>query len=85
VRAAGHLAAWVGLFGFWLLLTRDHQPTWPAAVAATGLLVGTFASAVYWNHLVLIPALWRSGRRAAYWAALAGSVGVLTIGVVVAI
>lgn len=50
-----HLALWAGVFVFWLLLTRQHHPTWIVAASATAVLVATFALAVYVNNLWLLP------------------------------
>ena len=48
-----HLALWSGVFLFWLLVTRQHHPTWIVAAAATAVLVSAFALAVYVNSLIL--------------------------------
>jgi hypothetical protein len=54
-RITLHLALWSGVFVFWLLVTRQHHPTWMAAWLATAVLVLTFALAVYVNSLWLLP------------------------------
>jgi hypothetical protein len=56
-----HLALWSGVFVFWLLVTRQHHPTWMVASLATAVLVSTFALAVYVNSLWLLPEF--AGRR----------------------
>jgi uncharacterized membrane protein len=56
-----HLALWLGVFTFWLLVTRQHHPTWTVALLATAVLVSTFALAVYVNSLWLVPEF--AGRR----------------------
>ena len=54
-RVVLHLAIWSGIFVFWLLLTRQHHPTWVVAASATAVLVSAFALAVYINSLYLLP------------------------------
>lgn len=54
-RVVLHVAIWLGVFLFWLLLTRQHHPTWIVAASATAVLVSAFALAVYANSLYLQP------------------------------
>jgi hypothetical protein len=54
-RLALHVAAWSGVFVFWLLVTRQHHPTLTIAASATAVLVSSFALAVYTNSFLLLP------------------------------
>lgn len=65
-----HALAWAALWGFWAFVSRHNHPSLLLDVAATTLLVATFALAVYAHHLILIPCFLRRGRIAAYLAAL---------------
>ena len=71
-------AAWVGVWAFWLTITRDFHPTRSHAVVATTSLVVSYAAAAYINHLVLVPRLWGTGRRWRYVACLVGMMALLT-------
>lgn len=84
-RAAVHLAAWAALYGFWLVVTRDNQPSWPVAVVATAVLVAAAAAAVYADWYALRPRLAARRRWAAYALGLAAVVVALTVPTVVAI
>ena len=72
------LAAWVGVWAFWLTLTRDFHPSLSHAVVGTTSLVVAYATAAYINHLVLVPRLWAAGRRWRYAALLVGTMALLT-------
>jgi len=61
---------WVGVWAFWLFTTRSFHANWTLAAIATTSMVVCFAVAAYVNHLVLVPGLWRSGRRVLYGIAL---------------
>ncbi len=50
-----HTALWLGVYGFWLFMTRDHHPTLAIAMLATGIMIAGSAAAVYINALVLLP------------------------------
>ena len=54
-RIALHLLIWLCMAGFWLMVFRAHHPTLTLAILATGLLIGSYAVAVYINQLLLIP------------------------------
>ena len=84
-RVARHAVCWAAVYVFWLLVTRDNQPTLPVAVAATALLVGTATAAVYADWYALRPRLAAPRRWAAYAAALLALVAALTFPTVVAI
>jgi hypothetical protein len=60
------LAAWVAVWAFWLTLTRGFHPTLGLALIVTTSLTLAYAAAAYVHHLVLLPRLWRAGRRGAY-------------------
>lgn len=77
-RPAAHLAAWAALYGFWLVVTRGNQPSWPVAVIATAILVAAAAAAVYADWYVLRPRLAARGRWAAYALGLLGVAAALT-------
>lgn len=62
--------AWLALWSFWVVVSRQNHPTLTLNLIASALLVLTFACAVYVNHLRLIPRLWKARRFAAYGAAL---------------
>jgi hypothetical protein len=72
------LAAWVGVWAFWLAVTHDFHPLFALAVVVTTSLVAAYAAAAYVNHLVLVPRLWAAGRRWSYAAALAATTAGLT-------
>lgn len=65
-----HAIAWAALWAFWVVVSRHNHPNLLLNALATGLLVATFAAAVYANHLRLIPRLCRRRRFAAYALAL---------------
>jgi len=65
-----HAAAWIALWGFWVVVSRHNHPNLGINALATALLVTTFAAAVYANHLWLLPRYRRDGRFAAYATAL---------------
>ena len=78
-RMALHLAVWLGVFAFWLLVTRQYHPTPALAVLATAVLVSASALAVYVNNLLLLP---RFARRHLWWqyaAALLATVAILDL------
>lgn len=52
-RIALHVALWLGIFLFWLVVTRQHHPTLTIALSATAILVSSFVLAVYANSLFL--------------------------------
>ena len=78
-RITLHLAVWLGVFAFWLSVTRQYHPTPALAVLATAVLVSASALAVYVNSLLLLP---RFARRHLWWqyaAALLATVTVLDL------
>jgi hypothetical protein len=70
--------AWVGVWAFWLAVTHHFHPTFALAVIVTTSLVVAYAVAAYINHLVLVPRLWKAGRRWRYAVWLAATMIVLT-------
>ncbi|HUQ34386.1 MAG TPA: hypothetical protein VM095_19855 [Pyrinomonadaceae bacterium] len=54
-RIIFHLGLWLGVFAFWLFVTRGHHPSMIVAASATAVLVSAFALAVYVNSLFLQP------------------------------
>ena len=74
----GTLGVWVVVGVFWFIVTRSFHPTLRLAITVTASLVVAYATAVYLNHLVLIPRLLRRGRIAAYVATLVGTMILLT-------
>lgn len=70
IRVAVSLVAWVAVWGFWLLTTRKFHPTVALAFIVTTALVTAYATAAYFNHLVLLPGLWDAGKRWQYLATL---------------
>lgn len=84
-RPAVHLAAWAALYGFWLVVTRGNQPSWPVAAVATAILVGAAAAAVYADWSVLWPRFAARGRWGAYALGLLGVVVALSFPTVVLI
>lgn len=75
---ASSLLVWVGVWVFWLALTRDFHPTFPLAVIVTTSLVAAYAVAAYVNHLVLVPRFWSAGHRWWYAVWLAITMALLT-------
>lgn len=84
-RTALHIAAWSGVFGFWLVVTRQHHPTLTIAVCATAVLVSSFALAVYVNNLWLWPSFARQRRWLHYSVSLLATVLVLDLAAVLLI
>jgi hypothetical protein len=72
------LAAWVGVWAFWLAVTNNFHPSLVLAVVVTTSLVVAYAAAAYINHLILVPRLWAVDRRWRYAAWLVGTMAVLT-------
>ncbi|MBK6941550.1 MAG: hypothetical protein IPH13_15330 [Planctomycetes bacterium] len=77
-RIGASLVAWVAVWAFWLIVTRDFHPLFSLAVVVTTSLVVAYAAAAYVNHLVLIPRLNGTGRRWSYAISLAMTMAVLT-------
>jgi hypothetical protein len=80
-----HLALWSGVFLFWLLVTRQHHPTWIVAALATAVLVSACALAVYVNNLLLLPEFARRRLWLRYLLSLLAVVTVLDLGAVLLI
>ncbi len=83
--AGVHAFAWLALWGSWVFVSRHNHPNLRLNAVASALLVVTFAAAVYANHLLLIPRLWRRRRYAAYGAALLLAMGLLALACTAAI
>ena len=81
----GSLLAWGGVWAFWLATTHTFHPTFVLAVIVTTSLVTAYAAAVYVNHLMLLPRLWRAGRRWTYVGWLAATMCLLTAAALVII
>ncbi len=84
-RLAWHVGVWAVVYAFWLIVTRDNQPTLAVAVVATGLLTGTAALAVYADWYALRPRFAAARHWGAYTAGLFALVTALTFPTVVAI
>jgi len=80
-----HALAWAAVWGFWVFVSRHNHPNLRLNAVASALLVATFAGAIYANHLVLIPRLWRARRFASYGAALLLVMGLLALACTAAI
>jgi hypothetical protein len=74
-----HLGLWLGVFAFWLFVTRDHHPTLMVAASATAALVSAFALAVYVNSLYLRPRFAKRRLWLRYVATLLATVAVLDL------
>lgn len=72
------VAAWVGVWAFWLAVTRNFHPSLAHGVVVTTSLVMAYAAAAYINHLVLVPRLWTAGFRLRYITWLIGTMVFLT-------
>lgn len=81
----GQALAWAALWAFWVVVSRHNHPTLRINLIASGMLVATFAAAVYANHRGLIPRLWKARRFAAYAAALLLAMGLCALICTVAI
>lgn len=79
------VAAWIGLWCFWGVISRNNHPTLLLNGVATALLLVAFAAAVYFNWLILVPRYWRRKQFLAYWVCLLLAMNVLTAVVVVLI
>lgn len=77
------IAAWSGVWVFWLVVTRNAHPTIAHALVVTTSLVVAYAVASALNQFVFIPRHWTTSR-AVYWMWLLGTMLVLT-GVALAI
>lgn len=62
--------AWLAVWAFWLLVTRDSHPTFVLALIVTTSLVAAYAMVAFVNHLWLIPLIWKPNRRGIYAAML---------------
>ena len=62
----GSVVAWLALWAFWLLLTRDSHPTFLLALIVTTSLIVAYAMVAYIQHLYLIPHYWKQNRRGRY-------------------
>lgn len=69
---------WIGLWGFWVFVSRHNHPTLLLDCLATALLVAAFAAAVYFNWRILVPRFLRTRRLFAYWASLLAVVSALS-------
>jgi hypothetical protein len=65
-----NIILWTVIFAFWLFVSRAYHPTLLIAVSATGVLVAVSATAVYLNHLVLLPRYAKHHSLARYFAQL---------------
>ncbi len=72
------IAAWVGVWAFWLAVTRSFHPTLAHGLVVTTSLVMAYAVAAYINHLALVPMLWVAGKRWRYFGWLLGTMALLT-------
>lgn len=72
------IVAWVCVWAFWLVVTRNFHPSLAHGVVVTTSLVTAYAAAAYVNHLVLVPRLWLAGFRWRYIAWLVGTMTLLT-------
>jgi hypothetical protein len=73
------ILAWAAVWGFWVAVSLNNHPNLRLNVIASGLLVLTFAAAVYANHLWLLPRLWSRRRFGAYAAGLLLVMGLLAM------
>lgn len=64
-RVASHAVAWVGVFGFWLIVSTAYHPTLLIGTLATAILVAASASVVYANCWLLLPG--RFVARRSWW------------------
>ena len=78
-RITLHIAAWSGVFLFWLIVTRQHHPTLTIAVSATAVLVASFILAVYANSLFLLPRFAQQRLWLRYFISLLATIAVLDI------
>jgi multisubunit Na+/H+ antiporter MnhE subunit len=70
--------AWLGVWAFWLVTSRDFHPSFTLAVLVTTCLVTAYAGAFHVNHLILVPRYWRRGRRVRHLAWLTVMMVLLT-------
>ena len=78
-RIALHVAVWLGVFVFWLVVTHQHHPTMIIAASATAVLVSSFALAVYANSLFLLPRFVQQRLWLQYVISLLATVAVLDL------
>jgi hypothetical protein len=78
-RFALQVAAWSGVFVFWLLVTRQHHPTLTIAVSVTAVLVTSFVLAVYANSLFLLPGFARQRLWLRYVISLLATIAVIDL------
>jgi hypothetical protein len=76
---------WLVLYAFWLVFSLDYHPTLLIDIIVTTLLSAAYASAIYLNHLVLIPRLFRPRNYLGYFSSLIGVMALLTFIVLFAI
>ena len=73
------MAIWVGLWCFWVVVSRNNHPTLLLNGIATGVLIIAFAASIYFNWRVLVPRYWRSRKFLAYWTWLLLAMSALTV------
>lgn len=66
ISIRGQILLWLLLLAFWIVFSIDYHPTLLIDVIVTSLLLVAYASAIYLNHLVLIPRFFRSHRYLQY-------------------
>jgi hypothetical protein len=69
---------WLVLYAFWLVFSLDYHPTLLIDIIVTTILSAAYASAIYLNHLVLIPRLFHSRHYLGYFSLLIAAMAVLT-------
>ena len=71
------LFAWSAVWLFWLVATWGFHPTPALAVVVTTSLVGAYAAVFHLNRGVLVPRLWKRGRK---WGYLGAGVAMMGVG-----
>lgn len=78
ISIRGQILLWLILLAFWIAFSIDYHPTLVIDVIVTSVLLVAYASAIYLNHLILIPRFFRSHSYLQYFGGLLVSMAALT-------
>ena len=78
ISTPAQILIWLVLYAFWLVFSLDYHPTLLIDIIVTALLSAAYASAIYLNHLVLIPRLFHSHNYLGYFSSLIAAMAALT-------
>ncbi len=73
IRPRTQVLIWIALYALWLWVSASVHPTLVLNIVVTAVLLLFYITAVYLNTLVLVPKLFRRGKRAMYFVSLAAA------------